>query len=111
MGTRITSKWRELSTSEVAGVGGYLGVYEVRALDGEYLRIGYAGGRSRYGLRGELERLLGRYGADAALMRIEITSSYLSRYQELLAVHLHDHGRMPRDNDNDPSRIGVVTPD
>ncbi len=44
-------------------------------------------------------------------MRIEITSAYLSRHEELLAVHLHDHRRLPRDNDDDLSRIGVVSPD
>jgi hypothetical protein len=104
-------RWRKLNASEVAAIGGYLGVYEVSTSDGEVVRIGYAGGRSRYGLRGELVGELERYGEDVAEMRIEITSSYLSRYQELLAVHLHDHGRLPRDNDDDLGRIGHVSPD
>lgn len=111
MGVRMSSVWESLNAAEVAAVGGYMGVYEVCALDGEVVRIGYAGGQSRFGLRGELESQLERYGAESALMRIENTSSYLSRYQELMAVHLHDHGRMPRDNEDDPSRFGIVTPD
>lgn len=110
MSVRLASPWRRLSVSEVRAVGGYLGVYEVRALDGEILRIGYAGGRSRFGLRGELECLLQRYGAEYAQVRFEVTSSYLSRYQELLAVHLHDHGHKPRDNE-DMGNLVVVTPD
>jgi hypothetical protein len=110
MSVRMSSAWQKLSALEVAGVGGYMGVYEVCTLDGEVVRVGYAGGQSRFGLRGELASQLELYGENCALMRVEITSSYLSRYQELVAVHLHDHGRMPRDNDDDPSRFGVVTP-
>ncbi len=43
----MNSRWRKLNASEVAAVGGYLGVYEVRDAGGEVLRIGYAGGRSQ----------------------------------------------------------------
>jgi hypothetical protein len=111
MGARMNSPWRELNNSHVTAVGGYLGVYELRTLDGEVVRIGYAGGLSRFGLRGELDSLLEQYGAESVQVRVEITSSYLSRYRELVEVHFHDHGRMPRDNDDDSSRFGVVSPD
>ncbi|MGC2486059.1 MAG: hypothetical protein WA359_07445 [Acidimicrobiales bacterium] len=110
MSVRMNSPWLDFNASEVAAIGGYLGVYEVRTRDGEIVRIGYAGGLSQFGLRGELENLLARYGNGFVQLRVEITSSYLSRYQELVAVHLNDHGRMPCDNVDDPSRFGVVTP-
>jgi len=110
MGVRLDSPWQLLNASVAEAVGGYLGVYEVRSFDGNYLRIGYAGGKSQYGLRGEIECLLEKYGAECVDVRFEITSSYLSRYQELLMLHMHDYGRLPRDNAEDPLRLGIITP-
>ena len=54
--------------------------------------IGFAGGRSVFGLRGELARGCSKAERDGASFRYEITTAYLSRYRELLMVHVADHG-------------------
>lgn len=107
---RLNTPWQELNTSTVAAVGGWLGVYELRSQEGETVRMGYAGGRSLFGLRGELEAQLERYGPGSTWFRYEVTSAYWSRYRELLMLHVHDHGSLPRDNDDDPSRLGRLSP-
>ena len=107
-GARLQGAWRELTEGEVAALGGQLGVYQLGDREGVVTLIGYAGGRSRYGLRGELGAHLGRAGASR--FRVEATSAYLSRYRELLMVHVADHGRLPPGNDEDPARIGRLSP-
>lgn len=107
---RLTSAWRELTEESAAEVGGRLGVYELRSNNGEIIRIGYAGGRSRFGLRSELEERLAEYGPSTTCFRYEVTSAYLSRYRELLMVHVHDYQRLPRDNSDELQRLGRLHP-
>jgi hypothetical protein len=102
----MTKPWQQFDADGVAAVGGYLGVYELGSASGEVTCIGYAGARSQFGLHGELEAKLGT----AASFRYEITMSYLTRYHELLMVHLHDHGRLPAGNDDDVDRLGRLSP-
>ena len=104
----MQGSWRELAAGPVAALGAQLGVYQLADSQGEVTFIGYAGGRSRFGLRGELGAHLGRVGATG--FRVEATSAYLSRYRELLMVHLADHGSLPAGNDEDPARIGRLSP-
>lgn len=106
MGVRMTKPWVGLTAPNVARVGGYTGVYELADADGRVVRIGYAGGRSRLGLAGELASCVGL----AASFRCEVTTAYRSRYLELLMVHLHDHGELPPGNDEDPERLGRLRP-
>lgn len=105
---RLNKPWVELTPQAAADVGGYMGVYELGDADGTVVRIGYAGGSSRFGLRGELAAHAER--EEAALFRHEVTTSYLSRYRELLMVHLADHGRLPDGNDDDPAALGRLRP-
>ena len=100
--------WRALVPEQVASVGSQLGVYQLADSRGRVTLIGYAGGRSRFGLRGEVGDHLGR--ADATTFRVEATSAYLSRYRELLMVHVADHGVLPDGNREDPGRIGRLSP-
>ena len=58
-GVRMTGPWLPLDTEHVERLGGHMGVYELAAADGEVVRIGFAGGRSVFGLRGELRRAAG----------------------------------------------------
>ena len=107
---RLDKPWQELTAANVARLGGHLGVYELAGADGEIVLIGYAGGRSLFGLRGELERELGARGEGGALFRTEVTMAYLSRHRELLMAHLADHGRLPAENPEDPARLGRLSP-
>jgi hypothetical protein len=109
MRLRLDKPWRRLDAAAVSALPGQLGVYQIAESDGEIVRIGYAGGRSLFGLRGEIERELIARGDGAALFRCEVNMQYSSRYQELLMVHLAEHGRLPRDNHERADRIGRVT--
>jgi hypothetical protein len=105
---RLEKRWRSLDPGEVATLPAQLGVYQVAEPDGEVVRIGYAGGKSLFGLRGELEREAAARGERPALFRCEVNMQYMSRYQELLMVHLAEHGRLPRENPERPEQIGRI---
>ena len=96
MGVRLEKPWRELTPGAVAKLAAELGVYQLADAEGRVVRIGYAGGRTLFGLRGELEAAL--KGGEAAKFRTEVTSQYLSRYEELLMIHKADFGALPPGN-------------
>ncbi len=109
MGVRMEKPWRELTAANVATLAGELGVYQLADAEGVIVRIGYAGGRTLFGLRSELEAAL--KGGEAAKFRTEVTSAYLSRFEELLMVHAADHGALPAGNGAETSRrIGRLSP-
>ena len=58
MALRLGKPWIALTLETVAALPGQLGVYQLADEDGQTVYIGIAGGRSRFGLRGELERAL-----------------------------------------------------
>jgi hypothetical protein len=95
-----------LEEREVARLPAQLGVYQIAEPDGEIVRIGYAGGKSLFGLRGEIAAQASARGGRPGLFRCEVTMQYMSRYQELLMVHLAEHGRLPRENKERPDRVG-----
>ena len=94
MALRLTKPWRELTSEEVRSVSGQLGVYELANDQGEVIYIGNAGGRSLFGLRGELTARIGQ----ASQFRIEINTAYRTRHRELLMVHKADHDAYPINN-------------
>ena len=106
MSIRLDKPWQTLDPDAVARVQAQLGVYELANADGEILFIGFAGGRSRFGLRGELEAHLG----EAERFRVEVNMSYLTRHRELLMTFEADHGRLPARNTR-PNRLGRLHPD
>ena len=109
MAVRLEKPWRELTPENVARLAGELGVYQLGDAEGRVMRIGYAGGRTLFGLRGELEAAL--QAGEAPRFRTEVTSQYLSRYEELLMVHKADHGALPPGNAADARRrIGRISP-
>jgi hypothetical protein len=71
-------------------LSGSYGIYELADQNLKVLYVGYAGSRARYGLRGKLmdhfsdretnPEILGR----AVHFRYEVTSSYLSRWTEVI---------------------------
>jgi hypothetical protein len=109
MGVRLEKPWRELTAEAVAALPAELGVFQLADPQGRVMRIGYAGGRTLFGLRSELEAALA--GREAAQFRTEVTSQYMSRYEELLMVHKADHGELPPGNAADARRrLGRLSP-
>lgn len=94
MSIELNKPWRPLDRIEVARLQGQTGVYELGDSDGNILFIGMAGGRSLFGLRGELEKHLGAPG-DATRFRVEVNTQYLSRQEELLMAYAVKHGTLP----------------
>ena len=108
MAIRLTKRWRALDAREVARLPGQLGVYEIAAPAGDVICIGVAGGRSRFGLRGELEAELARRGPGFRF-RVEVNTQYHTRYRELLMLHRADHGTLPPENEAPPG-LGRLHP-
>jgi hypothetical protein len=109
MGVRLEKPWRDLTAANVAALAGELGVYQLADADGHIVRIGYAGGRTLFGLRSELAAALS--AGEAAKFRTEVTAQYLSRYEELLMVHKADYGALPPGNGADARRkLGRLSP-
>ena len=106
MAVRLTKPW--VAAAEVEHtLKGHLGVFQLADESGEVIYIGYAGGKSLFGLKGEVTEALSQY-ADAVSFRVEITASYLSRFRELMMVHVADHGVQPRCNE--PIQLGRMSP-
>ena len=89
-----------LWTPKAAQLSGSNGIYELADENLHILYTGYAGSRARFGLRGKLidhfsERELNpEIRGKAKYFRYEVTSSYLSRWVEVVARH-HQAGAMP----------------
>mgnify|MGYP000032382075 CR=1 FL=1 len=102
MSIRLNKEWLE-AESAALGLSGNLGVYQLANQDEEVVFIGYAGGKSRFGLKGEVAEALQQI-PDAALVRWEVNAAYMSRYKELLMIHLYDHGQLPVANEPLPGQ-------
>ena len=109
MPMRLTKPWRPLDGDEVANLKGTLGVYQLADLDEQVVLIAFAGGRSLFGLQGELSHHLEEREPGTTLFRVEENMQYTSRFDELLMVHVSDHGSLPVEND-DSRRIGRLSP-
>ena len=97
MGIRLEKPWRPLNAETTRALPGQLGVFELADVQGRVLHIGYAGGRSLFGLRSAVEDARRRF-PHATHFRHEVTMQYLSRYQELLMLHVADKGALPDGN-------------
>ena len=109
MSIRLEKPWIPLTPETVAELSGQLGVYQIADADGATLFIGYAGGRSRFGLRSEIGAQCEQRRGQGAQFRYEVHMQYTSRYQELLMIHQADHGRLPPENEA-PRRLGRLHP-
>ncbi|MDA1101819.1 MAG: hypothetical protein O2967_22905 [Proteobacteria bacterium] len=109
MAIRMEKAWRPLTADELKGLPAQLGVYQIADGNQDVVYIGYAGGRSLWGLRGALQDQLAERGG-AHQFRLEVNQQYLSRWEELLKVHMGDHGSLPPGNENHrPRRIGRLS--
>ena len=88
-----------------------MGVFELADKDQTIIFVGYAGGKSLFGLKGEVTEALRKFPA-ATHFRAEVTTSYHTRYRELLMVHVADHGALPSHNESITSDItlGQLSP-
>ncbi len=111
MGIRLEKAWQPLEGETAARLQAQLGVYQIADGAGNILFIGFAGGRSLFGLRGLLEAEVAEPRPAAAQFRVEVNMQYTSRYHELLMLHQADHGELPRDNVADrPRQLGRLSP-
>ncbi len=104
----MTKPFEPLTLGAIDRLPAQLGVYEIADADGHVVYIGYAGGLEPFGLQTALRREVER--PEAALFRLEYTSGYLTRWEELLMVHLADHGSLPPANADQTDKIGRLSP-
>ena len=106
MAVRLAKEW--IPVAEVlASLKGNLGVFQLANADRKVVFTGFAGGRSQYGLKGEVAAALELH-QDVAFARFEVTTAYHTRYRELLMAHVADHGELPKLNE--PIRLGKLSP-
>jgi hypothetical protein len=111
MKLRLEKPWIALAPEAVRTLPGQLGVYQLADAAKCVVYIGFAGGRSLFGLRSELERALKERLEGACYFRYEINQQYWSRYHELLMLHVADQGSLPIINQADPpARLGRLSP-
>jgi hypothetical protein len=110
MAIRLTKPWHEMTADAIRALPGQLGVYQLGDGEGRVLYIGYAGGRSLFGLRSAIEEARARLGASARRFRYEVNQQYMSRYEELLMLHVADHGALPPENRDAPRKLGRLSP-
>lgn len=107
MSLRLTKQWLPLDQQSVDQLKGELGVFQLGNAAEEVIYVGFAGSRSQFGLRSEIEKHLKK----AALFRIEVTSAYSTRFQELLMLHYADFGCYPSLNSElDTANLGRLSP-
>lgn len=109
MAIRIEKPWQRLTPEAVRALPGQLGVYQLGDARGHVIAIGYAGGYTLFGLRSAIEQARVAH-AGAVQFRYEVTQQYMSRYEELLMLHLADHGTLPAENRDDVSTLGRLSP-
>jgi hypothetical protein len=111
MSIRLAKPWLGLTPESVGALPGQLGVYQLADAEGRVVYIGFAGGRSLFGLRSELERALRDRPGGATRFRTEVNQQYTSRHLELLMLHVADYGSLPVVNAADPPvRLGRLSP-
>lgn len=93
----LTKPWQTFDPADTRRLPGATGVFELAAADGHVLYVGFAGGKSRFGLRGEIAARMARL-PEACMFRFEVNTMYLTRYVELLETYLAANGDLPAAN-------------
>ena len=111
MSIRLEKPFQTLTQENIEPIQGQLGVYQLADADSNIFYIGYAGGRSLFGLHGELTREMEEQQGKETLFRCEVNMQYISRYEELLMLHKFDFGELPeRVLREYPYKIGTLSP-
>lgn len=101
----INKPWQQFDPDSVKSLPGNLGVYELGDENGNVIYIGYAGGKSLFGLQGEIAKhFLASDGSPAArgqarYFRYEVNQMYITRWTELLILYREEHGSLPPGNE------------
>lgn len=112
MSIRLDKPLQALTERNLESIQGQLGVYHLADASGKVFYIGYAGGRSLFGLHGELKREMESHRGQDIQFRCEVNQQYISRYEELLMLHKVDFGELPeRVLQEYPYKIGTLSPD
>jgi hypothetical protein len=102
VGIRLTKDWHDLADLDPATVPGQLGVFQLGSDDGTVVYIGYAGGNQLFGLRSAVpeavEAVVSAGLERPSRFRYELTHGYLTRWEELMMLHVHDTGGPPAGN-------------
>ena len=98
MKLHLDKPWQELTAERVAKLPGQMGVFQLGTDSGEVTYIGFAGGKSLFGLRSELQKRIGA----APRFRYEVNNQYQTRWRELLMLHQAAHGALPELNRREP---------
>lgn len=95
----LDKPWLPLTAERVSALPGQMGVFQLADADGRVVYIGFAGGKSLFGLRSELQKRLG----SAARFRYEVNNQYQTRWRELLMLHQAANGELPPLNRDEPA--------
>ena len=85
MAVALTKPWLPISTCDQV-LKGQTGVFELADDQQRVIFVGFAGGKSLHGLRGEVLDNA-KVMAASAFFRAEVTTAYHTRYRELLMWH------------------------
>jgi hypothetical protein len=95
----LDKPWLPLSEERVSKLSGQMGVFQLADAAGSVVYIGFAGGKSLFGLRSELQKRIG----SAAQFRYEVNNQYQTRWRELLMLHQAANGALPELNRSEPT--------
>ena len=106
-GLEMRGSWTPLTIAAAEALPGCPGVYELAEQDGTVVRIAYAGGRSLFGLRGDLAEAARAHSERDLRFRVEQNMQYMSRWRELPMVHRRRHVMLADENPTeDADRLG-----
>ena len=88
-------------------LAGHMGVFQLANDNSQIIFIGIAGGKSPGGLKHEVAKMLATFPY-AESFRYEITTSYWSRFKELMALHWSEHKSYPQLNGQ--TQVGLISP-
>lgn len=107
---KLAKAWLPLDQAQVDALPGQLGVYQLGDADDEVIKIGMAGATERFGLRSALAAEVDRDLGPGTSFRYECTHGYMTRWQELLMLHVAEHGSLPAGNAGDERHVGRLSP-
>ncbi len=113
MSIRLEKPFTPLSEEALKNLPGQTGVFQLADQSDNLLAIGFAGGRSLFGIRSELPLELERLraaGFQPTSYRLEVNTAYLTRFQELLMLHLADFGELPVGQADHALKLGRLSP-
>lgn len=107
----LKKPWERYDPAEWKELPGSYGVYELADENDQVIYIGFAGSRSRFGLRGKIRDHFS--GEDSnpvirervAKFRTEVNSMYYSRWIDLLGRFREDYERLPDGNEASDEHI------